>query len=456
MNGKRIGLVGFDRWTCKGFENAGLNIISHIYANPLDKSEGYQNQPYLINFHDWKRYKFNKYILSSDRFSLMEGVRELCFQDFIRCTDRWDWSRELVHNWSDYDHLFALAFDHAYYWLTHYKIDTLIYSNVPHQGMALVQYSLAKMLNINTLVFLQSPIESKSWLVEHWSDLGTFQTSPKSERFDIDISEPENPPFYMSNVNPNIVRKLKVVGHKLRARTIVALGMTGLTSRVRRRNFQRNMNRWQRAVEDERYLTFSEEFFKDKAINEPFVYFPLHLQPEMTTDILGGRYADQALTLETLRSKIPNNVAIYVKENPKQIGRLRSEAFFERISKVPNTKFMSRHTSSFDLIRNSIAVATISGTAGWEALRMGKAAIVFGDAFWKNLPGAFPIDPDFDWLEITDFEFDRKTLKEAAMHLSQYLHQGVCDPIYSQLVPNFNPKKNSQDLAKTIITKLAA
>ena len=453
---KRIGLVGFDRETCKGFEDAGLNIISHIYANPRDKSEGFSNQPYLVNFHDWKRYKFNWHLVSSDRFSLMEGVRELCFRDFIRCTDRWDWSRELVHNWSDYDHLFALAFDHAYYWLTHYRIDTLIYSNVPHQGMAIVQYNLAKLLNINTLVFIQSPIEARSWLVEHWSDLGTFDTSPKTEKFDIDVSEPDNPPFYMKSVNPNFVRKLKVIGHKLRARTIIGMGITGLTGRVRRRNFQRNMNRWQRAVEDERYLNYSQEFFKDHASDEPFVYFPLHLQPEMTTDILGGRYADQALTLETLRSKIPENVAIYVKENPKQIGRLRSETFFERVSKVPNTRFLSRQTSSFDLIRHSMAVATISGTAGWEALRMGKAAIVFGDAFWKNIPGAFPIDPDFDWLEIENYKFDGERLKLAAAELSQYLHKGVCDPVYSQLVPNFDPTVNSQHLAKTIIKKLSA
>ena len=250
-----------------------------------------------------------------------------------------------------------------------------------------------------------------------------------------------------------VTGSLRTYAHKLRARTIVGLGLTGLTSRTRRRNFQRNMGRWQKAVEDERYLRNSSRFFLDEPENKPYIYFPLHLQPEMTTDVLGGEFADQVLALETLRAMVPDYIAIYVKENPKQTGRLRSEAFFERIAKLPNMKFLSRKVSSFELSKKALAISTITGTVGWEALRMGKPVIVFGDTFWNRLPGAFKFDDNLKWDDIQGFRFDGDALKEAATQLSRYAHPGICDPAYAVLQENFNPQTNATHLANTLLTK---
>lgn len=36
----------------------------------------------------------------------------------------------------------------------------------------------------------------------------------------------------------------------------------------------------------------------DVDFNKKYVYFPLHLQPEMTTDAIGGIYRDQILAIE--------------------------------------------------------------------------------------------------------------------------------------------------------------
>ncbi len=292
MKNKRVALVGFDRRTCSTMEASGINVVTHIFANPYDKSASFPKEPHLINFHDW----------------------------------------------SDYNHLFSHAFDDACNWLLKHKPDVVVYSNVPHQGMAVVNFYTAIALGIETRIFIQSPFEGKSWLIDHWNDFGTFKSSTQGEAFEIDISRPNAPPFYMNSVKSIRKRSLQAFAHKARARTIIGLGLTVISNRVRRRNFQRNMGRWQKAVENECYLKNVAKFFKDRPEDERYVYFPLHLQPEMTTDILGGDYADQVLALEQLRILIPDDIAIYVKENPKQTGRLRGEAFFDRLSKIPGRR----------------------------------------------------------------------------------------------------------------------
>ncbi|MEM7215451.1 MAG: hypothetical protein AAF423_07910 [Pseudomonadota bacterium] len=450
---RRIGLIGFDRRTCEAFETAGIEVAAHIYANPDNKNANYPGQDHLINFHNWKQYNFERATPSSKFGHVRETARQQCFQDFIRCTDRWDWSRELVHNWNDYDHLFSLAFNHACNWLETHRPDVVVYSNVPHQGVAIVNFHTARALGIKTRIFIQSPFGGRSWLVDHWNDLGSFASSVPGEPFEIDVSAPTAPPFYMNSVRGNANRRLRSLGHKLRARTIVGLGLTGFTPETRRRNFQRNLGRWQRAVEDERYLSKASRFFKDKPGNEPYVYFPLHLQPEMTTDILGGIFADQALALEKLRLLMPDQIAIYIKENPKQTGRLRSDTFMERLSSLKNVKLLSHEVPSFPLSENAKAVATITGTVGWEAVRMGKPVIVFGNTFWNQLPGAFKYTDDLSWNAIDSFSFDAKSLGKSVNGLSKHAHHGISDRAYAVLQEGFNPEANAADLANTLITK---
>lgn len=445
-----IGLIGFSRETAKVFEATGLNIASHIYANDKQKKKITETDPELINFHHWKSYSFSENYEKPAPLDKMIAAKEKYMNEFIRCTDRWPWSAELVNNWNDYDHLFKLACDITYCWLHKYKIDCLIYSNVPHQGLALAQYAIAQELGIKTLVFTQSSFSGKSWLVENWHDIGIFKTAKSSKAFTIDISEPTAPPFYMASVKSKTTQKIKNSLQRIRARGIITLGLTGLSSKQRRKVFQRNTKRWKISIEDNRYIKQAYEFFTNPSLDEKYVYFPLHLQPEMTTDVLGSKYADQVLALETLREIIPAEIPIYVKENPKQTGKLRSESFFNRLMQIPNIRFIASQVSSFDLIRNAVAVSTITGTAGWEALRMKKPVIVFGSIYWNRFPGAFHISQKPTWDKVESFEYNSGQLQNAANAISQYAHDGICDIDYSSQLSGFDSKTNSENLAKAI------
>lgn len=450
-----IGLVGFNREIAKQFQTSGLDIVSHIYGNEFNKKSNVEHNNEHMNFHDWKCYKFNEECKFSASLEMVEAAKALIMDEFIRCTDRWPWSAEFIGNWNDYDHLFKLACDHSYGWLKAHKIECLIYSNIPHQGIALAQYAIAKELGIKTLIFSQSHFPGKSWLTEDWQDIGKFKTSKPSSEFQVDISPPISVPFYMASVKSKQKRKIRNVLQKLRARTLITLGLTGVSSKQRRKGFQRNTRRWQNAIEETRYLQQANSIFTSSRSSEDYVYFPLHLQPEMTTDVLGGYYADQVLALEQLRALVPAEIAIYVKENPKQTGLMRSESFFKRIQSIPNLKFISWDAPSFELIKNSIAVATITGTAGWEALRMQKPVIAFGSVFWNNLPGAFHISAKPEWKNISDFSYNEMKLQTAANKLSQFAHDGISDLEYAKQLENFDATENAKNLASTIEHHLA-
>ena len=450
----KIGLIGFDQEIAIKMQECGLDIKCHIYSNTNNKKKQTIRTKEIQNIHSWKTYDFPDTMHERIPDDLLVNAKQKCFKEFIRCTQRWPWSAELIHNWNDYDHLFQLACDHAYGWIKKHEIDCMVFSNIPHQGIAIAHYFIAKELGLKTLVFLQSSLPSKSFLVEDWEDIGTFETSIPGPQFDMDISPPTKAPFYMSNVKSDNKRIIRNLAHRLRAPIIIGLNLLEFNKEKRRKTFQRNINRWKTSIENARYHKQAKKFFSDTPKNESYVYFPLHLQPEMTTDVLGGQYADQLLALEKLRKIVPDEVALYIKENPKQTGILRSDLFFRRLQTLPNTKFISRKTSSFDLIKNAMAVSTITGTAGWEALRMGKPVIVFGLTFWGKLPGSFHISKTVKWSSIEKYKFNSDQLQKATNSLSKYFNDCVSDQDYASQVTNYDKKQNAQKLSNILIKNL--
>ena len=134
--------------------------------------------------------------------------------------------------------------------------------------------------------------------------------------------------------------------------------------------------------------------------NVPFVYFPLHFQPERTTSPQGGVYHDQHLVVETLSSALPDGWEIYVKEHPSQwwlrgktrYSSVRYPGYYERLAKIPRVRLVPISTDTFELTERARAVAVITGTSGWEALLRGKRPLVFGIPWYRDCPDIFRVD----------------------------------------------------------------
>jgi hypothetical protein len=139
-------------------------------------------------------------------------------------------------------------------------------------------------------------------------------------------------------------------------------------------------------------------------INKDYVYFPLHFEPERTTNPDGGFFQDQLLAILKLRSFLPDKILIYVKEHPSQQynsdrgSRGRSPLFYRVLQNIYNVKFLSPNENSYRLIQNSLFTCSITGSVALESSIMGKKSIIFGSAWFDDCPNIF------NWSEKLDFD----------------------------------------------------
>ena len=111
---------------------------------------------------------------------------------------------------------------------------------------------------------------------------------------------------------------------------------------------------------------------------------------------------DQILMAETLSVSLPEGWFIYIKEHPVQwlvrglaYFSYRFRGYYEALAKLKNVKLVPMKTDTYKLNKYSHAVATITGTAGWEALSRKRPVLAFGYPWYQHCPGLFMINsPD--------------------------------------------------------------
>lgn len=118
---------------------------------------------------------------------------------------------------------------------------------------------------------------------------------------------------------------------------------------------------------------------------EPFVFFPLHLEPELSLLLLARFDTDQLGVVRRVTQSLPVGVRLVVKEHPQMVVS-RPRSFYKALKKIPNVSLIRPEIPGFDVIARATLVTVISGTAGWEATLFGKPVITFGDAFYNPLP----------------------------------------------------------------------
>jgi hypothetical protein len=146
-----------------------------------------------------------------------------------------------------------------------------------------------------------------------------------------------------------------------------------------------------------RYKELYESLCSDASLDGPYVYVPLHYQPERTTCPDGGVFNDQTLMVRLLSAVLPAGWRLYAKEHRTQFSysgngeQARDEDYYRDMAVIPKVRFIRLEVDSRELIDSARAVATVTGMAGWEAICRGKPALIFGNAWYRLCRGVFKI-----------------------------------------------------------------
>ncbi len=322
---------------------------------------------------------------------------------FIDMSSRLGYPRWLRKRYSslpfhEYINLFHILIDYFADLLIEKKIKIVIFPTAPALGADYALYVAADKLGIQIYVFVTSVFPDRSFCAPKLEDLGVTRGEQNSDSIDIDVRTDFKFKWYY--MNKSVKRKLMPVVLKPFLRLIkdtlssawtgkissqCILLLSDLIMSIRNKQFRNKMHG--SFIISETTLDYSANY----------IYFPLHMQPEVTTSAFGRGYFDQLRAIEKLATKLPEGWLIYVKEHPSQsTAFMRGALFYERIKQISNVRLISPDVATSKLSKYAKVVAVITGTAGYEAACGGVPVIYFGAAWYRELPGVYPFSDEID------------------------------------------------------------
>ncbi len=206
--------------------------------------------------------------------------------------------------------------------------------------------------------------------------------------------------------------------------------------------------------------------------SQPFVFFPLQLEPERSLLFFSPFFTNQIEIIRSIAKSLPVSHKLFVKEHySMKIEAWRKRSFYKEILEMPNVELVHPTVKPKILLKNCSMVVTITGTAGLEAGFYKKPSIVFADVSYSYLPFVHRIKKieelpnmirtclktNYDFSSLThyinqinknSFKFDfLHILHEIAIHLTGY--NGMTKEIHiseQQMNKFLNDHKNEFDL----------
>ncbi len=409
-------------------ENSKIKIIDWVGdSDELEKSyvKFLYNQPYFGKF-------------------LIEKKWELTSEEILKFLDMF--SREKRSQGLPFHEQQNIAKNYFRYFiwlLNRQKIDHLIFSMIPLIGFDYLCYLSARRLGLSITMCYQSIFPNRFFYCKDLNDFGRFRdvkSLPFTDAPAIDWGYKKDL-FYMKGT----VRKNRAVNPwKLFIKNSIRYGLRKSTKPM---NFAGVVQNFIQTKEfQSNYQNAAQEAYQLPR-KVKFVYFPLHLQPELTTSGLGGAYSDQLEAIERVAEMLPDNWYVFVKENPKQGHEQRGKAFYQRLKSIDKVVYVAKEVDTYELLNDCQFVATITGTAGWESITGGKPCLVFGLAWYKNMPGVFEYREDRSIDQLLAYEFNKNKLTNSFSELFSKMRTGIVDAVYNKIYHHYDSAENSKNIS---------
>lgn len=303
-----------------------------------------------------------------------------------------------------------LYYDILGYWLgviKKYKPDIVIFPAIPHTVYNYIIYVLAGLLNIKTIMLENTNVSDRLLFYRDWthgsSALQEAMQRNQGKNFSIKNLELDLQKYYKKQTDPNSdatpiytkYYKLDNSAWCLFRKKLIIIADSIADGTIFKKVPRFIINKFKPNLKKE-YFNFQ----INPNLEKKFVYIPLNFQPERTTSPQGDIFVDQILMIEILSASLPEDWIIYVKEHPSQwifkskanYSSCRYRGYYEKIARLKNVFLIPINTDTYSLINKSRAVATVTGTAGWEALLRLKPTIIFGHPWYQDCPCLFKVN----------------------------------------------------------------
>ena len=204
-------------------------------------------------------------------------------------------------------------------------------------------------------------------------------------------------------------------------------------------NVRRGLHNLRWHVQSARNRFWLERHLTQVVPDAPYVFFPMHHQPEASTCSESPAWVHQDMIIEQLAIHAPGEFKVVVKEHPRSYGR-RGEKFFGRLLKLPNVIVCHPLVDNTSLIKKAAAVMVINGSIGLEAILAGARVGVLGRPYYSLYRGAVKLKRPEDiyealcdeaWCPETMLE-ERRSFLAAYTQSSYEFGHSVDDKIYPE------------------------
>jgi hypothetical protein len=337
------------------------------------------------------------------------------------------------------------------------NIDAVISQNFGHQGWDFVALNLAKSKGIPTLIFNETgQFPMVQFLQEDVTGLGNLEFGRSIKSLMTNEMEPEDPAFIRRSLHwiaktpdrfgirkiqefntsrlaswllDSNVRKNPAIQFRFIARSLSSKLLRALSSP--RRSFDSAL-RTRRLLKLTKFSMQEETQYSSTTLpNTPYIYFPLHFQPEATTSVKGRNFYQLREAVAFIASALPKGWHLVVKEHPHQWRRLlpREKGFFSQIAAVPNVHIVHHSVDNDSIVSYARAVACVSHSSVTAfAVSNGIPVISLGDSHFREAPNYHCIETsrqlesvmkqianDSFQLEPERFEYFVKNLENSTM-----------------------------------------
>ena len=398
--------------------------------------------------------------------SLLEALAG-CESQALKMMERYEFYRNLF----SYDARINLYHKQLQYWynyLVSNQIECVVFSVVPHVVYDYIIYCLCKFLKIRTILLYRITIVvGKNVSVYAFEDLH-LQAPDIYDRYIFNLNNPE------AHVLSKRIGSYYEFREGVAGKTFTGISNKKLSKYINPTAYARSIryrlgywNEWRKYISCADLLARAtaaivrSKHVEFRSTSQPYldcqyVYVALHYQPECSTSPMGGHFVYQDLMVNLLMSTIPQNWKIYIK------GHLRaglSPTLAHRLAFDERTTLVDEQFSSIQLIKHATAVATVTGTAGFEAVMNLVPVLMFGSYFYQHAPGVFKIS-NFDDLTQAILSIGTNTVGLTEEKLLAFLKaldertiEGWVDNRY-QAMCKISPQENCMRISNLIQSSL--